>query len=108
MREEGSSYLPAQQSGACVPNFRRGQDHDGNKASPFFLNLRYALERDLDFLNRRGFPRRPGCDSRCWLGWRPAKMARAYSLDLRERVVAAVAEGSSCRQVASRFKVSVA
>jgi len=35
-------------------------------------------------------------------------MARAYSLDLRERVVAAVAEGSSCRQVASRFKVSVA
>ena len=35
-------------------------------------------------------------------------MARAYSLDLRERVVAAVAEGSSCRQVASLFKVSVA
>ena len=35
-------------------------------------------------------------------------MARAYSLDLRERVVAAVASGESCRAVASRFRVSVA
>ena len=30
-------------------------------------------------------------------------MARAYSLDLRERVVAAVASGQSCRAVADRF-----
>jgi transposase len=35
-------------------------------------------------------------------------MARAYSLDLRERVVGAVATGESCRSVAARFKVSVA
>jgi transposase len=35
-------------------------------------------------------------------------MARAYSLDLRERVVAAVAAGQSCRTVAATFKVSVA
>src|SRR5882762_4024811 len=35
-------------------------------------------------------------------------MARAYSLDLRERVVAAVTAGASCRKVASIFKVSVA
>ena len=35
-------------------------------------------------------------------------MARAYSLDLRERVVAAVAAGESCRSVATTFKVSVA
>ncbi len=35
-------------------------------------------------------------------------MARAYSLDLRERVVEAVAAGQTCRAVASRFKVSVA
>jgi transposase len=35
-------------------------------------------------------------------------MARAYSLDLRERVVAAVAAGESCRAVATKFKVSVA
>jgi len=35
-------------------------------------------------------------------------MARAYSLDLRERVVAAVAAGESCRTVARRFSVSVA
>lgn len=34
-------------------------------------------------------------------------MARAYSLDLRERVVAAVAAGQSCRRVASLFDVSV-
>lgn len=35
-------------------------------------------------------------------------MARPYSLDLRERVVAAVAGGQSCRQAAARFGVSVA
>jgi transposase len=35
-------------------------------------------------------------------------MARAYSLDLRERVVAAVASGHSCRSVAKTFMVSVA
>jgi transposase len=35
-------------------------------------------------------------------------MARAYSLDLRERVVAAVAAGESCRAVAKTFQVSVA
>ena len=35
-------------------------------------------------------------------------MARAYSLDLRERVVAAVSAGESCRRVAATFQVSVA
>jgi transposase len=35
-------------------------------------------------------------------------MARAYSFDLRERVVGAVAAGQSCRAVASTFGVSVA
>jgi transposase len=35
-------------------------------------------------------------------------MPRAYSLDLRERVVAAVSAGKSCRAVAAVFKVSVA
>ena len=34
-------------------------------------------------------------------------MARAYSLDLRERVVAAVTAGQSCRAVAATFQVSV-
>ncbi|HEX9159033.1 MAG TPA: IS630 transposase-related protein, partial [Rhizomicrobium sp.] len=33
-------------------------------------------------------------------------MARAYSLDLRERVVAAVEAGLSCRAVARTFVVS--
>jgi len=35
-------------------------------------------------------------------------MARPYSLDLRERVVAAVRSGQSCRSVAATFGVSVA
>ncbi len=35
-------------------------------------------------------------------------MARTYSLDLRERMVAAVFGGQSCRVVASTFGVSVA
>jgi transposase len=35
-------------------------------------------------------------------------MARPYSLDLRERVVAAVAAGESCRRVAKTYRVSVA
>lgn len=35
-------------------------------------------------------------------------MARPYSLDLRERVVATVADGQPCRAVAERFDVSVA
>jgi transposase len=35
-------------------------------------------------------------------------MSRAYSLDLRERVVSAVAAGANCRAVAATFKVSVA
>jgi len=35
-------------------------------------------------------------------------MVRAYSLDLRERVVAAVAAGQACRAVAKTFGVSVA
>lgn len=35
-------------------------------------------------------------------------MTRPYSLDLRERVVGAVAAGESCRSVARRFEVSVA
>ena len=34
-------------------------------------------------------------------------MARAYSMDLRQRVVAAVEGGMSCRAVAARFGVAV-
>lgn len=34
-------------------------------------------------------------------------MARSISVDLRQRVCAAIAEGLSCRQAAARFKVSV-
>jgi transposase len=43
-------------------------------------------------------------------GWNGGQhpMGRAYSFDLRERVVSAVASGQSCRAVAATFKVSVA
>ena len=34
-------------------------------------------------------------------------MTRAYSVDLRERMVAAVGDGQSCRQVSALFRVSV-
>ncbi len=34
-------------------------------------------------------------------------MARPYSIDLRERVVAAVRAGASCRAVAARYHVAV-
>lgn len=34
-------------------------------------------------------------------------MVRAYSIDLRERVVLAVSSGDSCRAVAARFGVAV-
>jgi transposase len=35
-------------------------------------------------------------------------MARAYSLDLRERVVAAIEEGLSTHQAAARFSIGIA
>ena len=35
-------------------------------------------------------------------------MARAYSLDPRERVVAALAAGQSCREIARTYKASAA
>jgi transposase len=47
------------------------------------------------------------CDSSCWLGWRPATHDPTTFNDLRERVVAAVQAGDSCRTVASRFGVAV-
>src|ERR1044071_3467596 len=55
-------------------------------------------------------PRRGNLCSSCWLGggWRPARMARPYSQDLRDRVVASVSGGRSCRATAKIFSVSVA
>src|SRR6185312_3892824 len=40
-------------------------------------------------------------------GWGPASMARPYSTDLRDRVVASVAGGRTCRSTAALFGVSV-
>src|SRR3954468_13937875 len=41
-------------------------------------------------------------------GWRPARMPRPYSQDLRDRVVASVSGGRSCRASAKIFSISVA
>ena len=56
----------------------------------------------------RGFPNQVVSDSSFLLGRRPVWMARAYSLDLRERVVGLVASGETCRAVAELYDVSVA
>ena len=34
-------------------------------------------------------------------------MARAYSIDLRERVIGAIQAGTSCHQAAAQFRVAV-
>ncbi|SRR5713101_6885215 len=52
--------------------------------------------------HRRGFL----IQSAGW-GWRPARMPRSYSLDLRERAVALVDDGRSRREVARLFKIGV-
>src|SRR5213082_3562630 len=55
-----------------------------------------------------GFPNRAGSDSTCWLGWRPAWMGKPYSMDLRERVVAAVKSGGmSCNKAAKQFGIGI-
>src|SRR4029079_14924654 len=41
------------------------------------------------------------------LEWRPAYLTPPYSNDLRERVIAAVVDGQSCRVVAERFDIAV-
>src|SRR5260370_10534608 len=55
-----------------------------------------------------GFPNQAVSDSPCWLGRRPAWMGKPYSIDLRERVVAAVVtDGLSCNRAAKRFGVGI-
>src|SRR3981081_4583172 len=55
-----------------------------------------------------GFPNQRCSDSTCWLGRRPVWMGKPYSMDLRERVVAAVETGGlSCHQAAAQFGVGV-
>src|ERR1700752_3448772 len=53
-----------------------------------------------------GFRRGRKYDPRCGLDWRPARMAAPYSLDHRERVVAAVAAGMSRKRAAAYYQVS--
>src|SRR5215210_7983428 len=54
----------------------------------------------------RAFPNQPINDSHCLPGGGRQTMSKALSLDLRTRVLAAIAGGLSCRQAAQRFGVS--
>src|ERR671926_242299 len=55
-----------------------------------------------------GFPNQSISDSPCWLGRRPAWMGKPYSIDLRERVVAAVKIGGmSCNNAAKQFGIGI-
>lgn len=48
----------------------------------------------------------PSTPSRYWLGRGPVSMSRAYSLDLRERVVASMRSGLSSYAAAAHYQVS--
>src|SRR6476469_2772265 len=87
--------------GSCeIKNPSRPASHGG-----FAFVLRLLLEHVHLGWNREGFPRGREYDS-CWvLEVEAACTARAYSLDLRERVIAVVRSGRSRRQVAATFGV---
>src|SRR5215211_6791579 len=65
------------------------------------------LERRPSGLSQSGYSARHGSDSMRGFG-RRAAMPSALSVDLRERVVGAIEQGSSRRQAAKRFGVSPA
>src|SRR5665213_1033255 len=77
------------------PQVWRQVGRQGNNSSD-----RAIFGRDRRFRRGRKY------DSRSGLDWRPAHMAAPYSLDLRKRVVAAVAAGMSRKQAATHYQVS--
>ena len=56
----------------------------------------------------RDFPLRPNTDFCAFVLFEAYSMSRAYSQDLRDRVLAMAASGSSARQAAARFGIGVA
>jgi putative transposase len=93
-----------------------GQDREKREAtilSDLLANDRdecalIELERDEIILNRSGIPKSGYFSFNMLTGGRPAWMGRAYSVDLRERVVAAVERGGlSCHQAAAQFGVGI-
>jgi|SRR3974377_84728 len=67
---------------------------------------RAVLERDDFCLNRWGFPNSRVSDSKIALIRRLWRMARPYSLDLRERALARVQAGESVRVIARALSIS--
>ena len=93
--------------------FRHDRYQQSSGAPDFPVRLRNgeiasSLERDSVCLNRKGDSRGDGflIQDAGW-GWGPASMARPYSIDLRDRVVASVGSGRTCRATAALFGVSV-
>ena len=68
---------------------------------------RISLEHFHDWWNRLGFQSRLVCDSLLSMIRRGIVMGKAYSQDLRERVMAAVDAGTGAYAAASFFRVSV-
>src|SRR5208283_3405731 len=86
------------------------ETHTTGRFTSYKTRTNHELERFPTAWNRAVLPRIPRY--RCSCENRPpdivaeAVMARPYSIDLRERVIAAVAEGESARAVGEIFDVS--
>ena len=92
------------------PHWRVGSDSGKTDLIVVLLlfgSCRPALERRPSGLSQSGYSARHGSDSMRGFG-RRAAMPSALSVDLRERVVGAIEQGSSRRQAAKRFGVSPA
>ena len=79
-----------------------------NLKGPHACRVSLATRARSGLTESSGIPKRARVKFNMLAGRRPGWMARAYSLDLRERVVSAVSAGQSCRSVAKTFMVSVA
>src|ERR1700722_17943884 len=107
LRAAGAGRIRRTSHAAGDRRRREGRRRD-RPNRPDFLRVYFPRARS-GLTESRGIPK--GARVRFNLlafDWRPAGMARAYSLDLRERVVGAVAAGQPCRSVAKTFMVSVA
>src|SRR3984893_13790761 len=80
---------------------------DGRQTMGAMRDALIELEHFHDWWNRLGFQSRLVCDSLLSMVRRGIVMGKAYSQDLRERVMAAVDAGTGAYAAASFFRVSV-
>ena len=81
--------------------FRLNRASQPPQSAPGQAGERQVVHHAAAFIHDARFRRGRKYDSRCRLDWRPAYMAAPYSLDLRERVVAAVTAGYERPKVAA-------